>query len=804
MGCCFSNSAEVSPAGEGEKDYLLSDKEPITPANSRKCRDVFWLMLFIIFWLGMGCIGVFSFIYGDIDKILYGIDSMGNLCGSSSNTWNGTKGPNLSDRTKLYYLDPSQLWDTFNLPWAKAVCLEECPPPSSYCNQVSHLTEACNNSSQFRCPYYFGAEYDLYGFLPGITDPKDTQYFGELANTTQTDCQVDAKVLGDFSSLVGNSLSATASASPDMPAAACGQLYQTTSKVGMLGPCYPVFAKTVPYLNRCLPDPEVIAELVGMSLDNVKIDNNTLTDTVAEGIGSNLQLYLTDLYRGSVIIIGLGVVGACILSILWMIVLRYFAGCMAWTTIILINIVFIAGTVLCFQKAGLLGQAGAVGEWVTQTIAEQGLPAELNPADSNQKAWEITAWVALAITILLMLFTILMIKRIKIAVACLKVASQAVAAMPSVLLFPLMPLAMEVVFLLYWLAVCALLYSSGDIVMVYRGVAPDVLPDMSAPNMSAFGDINTANISSAEDVLNAVNGAIDEAFFTVSSNVDLTDEECYRDPNCAYQLDWNSNLQYVALYHFFGLLWTIQFIMGYGYVVIAGAIANYYWYQGDSSRMPALPVCKSMGNALKSLGSIALGSLIVAIIQFIRFILEFIDRRTKSVQDINPIFKFIMCCLKCCTWYMEKIMKSINRNAYIMVAVKGSSYCTSAGRAVTLIISNVLRVAAVNTVGDSLIFMAKLTVIGGCGVSAFFLSGIEYFTSPVKYPDSYLSSPLVPIIGTCLCAWIIAGVFFQVYEMAVDTVLLCFCEDCDTNGGEPKFAPPKLMKVMGVANSGKK
>ncbi len=70
---------------------------------------------------------------------------------------------------------------------------------------------------------------------------------------------------------------------------------------------------------------------------------------------------MTDLYRGVVIIIGLGVLGAIVGSIIWMVVLRYLAGCVAWTAIVLVNLVAIAGTILCFQKAGRLGW-GAVGE----------------------------------------------------------------------------------------------------------------------------------------------------------------------------------------------------------------------------------------------------------------------------------------------------------------------------------------------------------------------------------------------------------------------------------------------------------
>ena len=35
---------------------------------------------------------------------------------------------------------------------------------------------------------------------------------------------------------------------------------------------------------------------------------------------------------------------------------------------------------------------------------------------------------------------------------------------------------------------------------------------------------------------------------------------------------------------------------------------------------------------------------------------------------------------RCCLWVAEKIVKFINKNAYIMVAIKGQGYCTSASR----------------------------------------------------------------------------------------------------------------------------
>jgi hypothetical protein len=56
-------------------------------------------------------------------------------------------------------------------------------------------------------------------------------------------------------------------------------------------------------------------------------------------------------------------------------------------------------------------------------------------------------------------------------------------------------------------------------------------------------------------------------------------------------------------------------------------------------------------------------------------------------------------------------MKFINRNAYIVVAVKGTSYCVSAGRAIQLLIMNALRLAAVNTVGDALTWLGKVCIL---------------------------------------------------------------------------------------------
>lgn len=112
-------------------------------------------------------------------------------------------------------------------------------------------------------------------------------------------------------------------------------------------------------------------------------------------------------------------------------------------------------------------------------------------------------------------------------------------------------------------------------------------------------------------------------------------------------MDWNTNLRYMMTYHLFGLLWTNQFLVGYTLTVIAAAVSSFYWAGGDASKMPRMPVVWAMRRVARyHLGSIALGAFLVAVIQFIRVVLEYVDRKTKEMQKDNPVLKYAMCCIK--------------------------------------------------------------------------------------------------------------------------------------------------------------
>lgn len=99
-------------------------------------------------------------------------------------------------------------------------------------------------------------------------------------------------------------------------------------------------------------------------------------------------------------------------------------------------------------------------------------------------------------------------------------------------------------------------------------------------------------------------------------------------------------------------------------MTIAGAIAQFYYAKGHADAMPSSPVWSSFKVTLiYHMGTVAIGSFILALLMFIRIVLEFIQRRTKyfARTKYTSWLKYIMGCISCFLWILEKIVKFINK-----------------------------------------------------------------------------------------------------------------------------------------------
>ncbi|TNN69234.1 Choline transporter-like protein 5-B [Liparis tanakae] len=172
--------------------------------------------------------------------------------------------------------------------------------------------------------------------------------------------------------------------------------------------------------------------------------------------------------------------------------------------------------------------------------------------------------------------------------------------------------------------------------------------------------------------------------------------------------------RYILVLHLcnlFVFLWLVNFVIALGQCTLAGAFASYYWALRKPKDIPAFPLYSSFSQAINyHTGSLAFGSLILSVVQIIRIVLEYLDHKLKGSQ--NRVARFVICCLKCCFWCLEHFLKFINRNAYIMIAIYGKSFCTSSKDAFSLLMRNVIRVAVLDKVTDFLLFLGRLLISG--------------------------------------------------------------------------------------------
>ncbi|XP_041359407.1 choline transporter-like protein 1 isoform X2 [Gigantopelta aegis] len=248
-------------------------------------------------------------------------------------------------------------------------------------------------------------------------------------------------------------------------------------------------------------------------------------------------------------------------------------------------------------------------------------------------------------------------------------------------------------------------------------------------------------------------------------------------------------MKYLYAYHFLGLIWITQFITGCERLAVSGAVAE--WFFTRNKNELSWPIAVSIKRLIRyHLGSVALGSLLVAIVSLIRHTLSFIEGRLSGAS--NMIAKFFLKCMGCCLWCFEKFLKFLNSNAYIQIAINGYNFCKAAKQAFLLIVSNALRVAAINFVGDFVLFLTKASIVAVVAVV-----GIQVFKN-----EDGINYTWLPITLACIFSYLVANSFLGVYEKAIDAIFVCFVEDSDRNDGvdRPYFMSVGLMQLMSAKN----
>lgn len=82
--------------------------------------------------------------------------------------------------------------------------------------------------------------------------------------------------------------------------------------------------------------------------------------------------------------------------------------------------------------------------------------------------------------------------------------------------------------------------------------------------------------------------------------------------------------------------------------------------------------------------------------------------------------------------------------------------------------------------------LGKVAITAACGLLAFGLSDLTYYTDPVNHADTYLSSPLMPVLVSVLAGYTISNLFLQVSQSQPSFYVLYMASMCHSYHSDAK------------------
>uniref|UniRef100_A0A3P8ZCJ7 Choline transporter-like protein n=1 Tax=Esox lucius TaxID=8010 RepID=A0A3P8ZCJ7_ESOLU len=450
----------------------------------------------------------------------------------------------------------------------------------------------------------------------------------------------------------------------------------------------------------------------------------------------------------------IGLVMALVISLIFILLLRFTAGLLLWFTIIAVILVIAYEIWHCYLEFSLLRQQPGADV----TIVDIGFQTDVTVYLQLSQTWLIFLIALGTIEISILIILVFLRRRVRTAIALLREGSMAISYIMSTLFYPIVTFLLLAICISYFVVISIFLASSGH--AIYKVIAAE--PNCGYANKTCIPEMfDRSNISKV-----CPGAQCTFAFY-------------------GGETPYHRYLFVLQLYNVLIFLWLVNFTIALGQCTLAGAFASYYWARRKPQDIPPCPLFSSF----RFTGGLSFGSLILAMVQMAQIILEYLDSKLKGANNI--VARFLLCCFKCCFWCLERFIKFINRNAYIMIAIYGKGFCPSARDAFYLMMRNVVRVAVLDRVTDFLLFLGKMLIAGTVGVIAFF-----FFTHKIPIVQEEVPTLhyyLVPLLTVIAGSYLIAHGFFSVYTMCVDTLFLCFCEDLERNDGSPE--KPFLMSA---------
>merc|ERR1719223_234828 len=257
----------------------------------------------------------------------------------------------------------------------------------------------------------------------------------------------------------------------------------------------------------------------------------------------------------------------------------------------------------------------------------------------------------------------------------------------------------------------------------------------------------------------------------VSDVSQVCDDE-YQDGECTLRANHQGFIYLWVLL----LYWTQQVTNNVLHTTVAGTTSTWFFDPVNAQGFCSRAIWDSLFRAeTTSFGSICLGSLLVALVQTLRFIAKMARSQNRENRGsgegdalIACIMACIFCCIDCILGLLQDAMEYFNKWAFIYVGIYGYPFFQAGKKVMTLFNQRGWTVVINDHLIRNALALVSITIALLCGI-------ISSLISP--------SSEITDGVGVFFIAFIVSIILSMtmlcVIESSVSTIIVCFAEAPD-------------------------
>ena len=764
---------------EHAADQRAREGLDITDFEKRGCTDVLCLLLFILFWVVNFVIMMTSYFSGDINSLRFGTDYLGNRCGVGE----------YADRPKTWFprmsADFAQVGALMeSTPWAAplyGLCVDECPTRVDPTTGVLHdpITD--------------------YGFAAPIDSP----------DARAEEWEVDMDTFSAMNRCLPTTLTnSTTTALCTVPG--CDEAEEECVNLQVLElPSTSWVVRTRAQAAKCRR--EVILKQ-GSTV--VQANAGPVWDTIIwwANLG-NAVLRTFNERIGEIMLFGVGL--SSLICAGWLLFLFFLGWLAVWLTLFTVGLLLLTVGLICLWKAGVGGEffESTFNDLVNRTLSSQGVQEGDWAAtwverglSVDEEHTDIFYWSGLGLVagfVVYLIFICIASKQINKTIDLVEEATQVLHNSVGVVLVPLVTVGLQ--FLLFCFSLLSIVFIWTSDEETYQAAINGL--------QATYGLVRTSSESFSDA-------------FEVETLVPV-------EFNATSLLDgWSPDdvIVWESGYVLVGFIWTYHFIYAISIATIGGCVVYYYFVDHDtaghkdarfSDNQMAIPSIGMLYYVCRfNLGTMAFGSLVLAVVDVVRIFFEFLEAQTNK-EDQSSMMAFILKCFRCFLWCFEKSIKGVSTYAYTYVIMQNDGFCGACIHSAGLIYNH-FRQIAINAVVQSVLFVMQSVSIPMITTLIAYRrfqghqddeTGSLSISDP-RFLEMETWNVAIPTCMTFVVSFVMARCFAQVYEQIITSLTVCVLHDEHKYGGKystnacdgkirnhyeldgPKFDPRKEKELM--------